>query len=366
MDRSPGRRRRIGGASEVDSSYESTEETQEDSSDVTVEEVVEAASPGPERDDAVGDMCESDNVLRQELDELLKWSWEIEATVPEGTVEYLARRCVDEEQAAMVLAEMPFMASGNLASFLRKLNASGTLNLGAAPVGLAVGSASNARKSQPGSCLLPLNLNAAKVEFQRMLKDAKVKRPLVVLSLCMSEVLSMNVLYCVGWSQTPINLVHPAELTRAQVEVCKRVLGNAVRLHWTEGAPYNVDEQIKDLDAKVCGYGGDVVSVRRQLVADKVIPAWPKPEESCVAAIIEFMPEEIRDDLSDPSRCLLPKDQWPVARPRSKVHATNAEWYSICKAAAARNLFGTIALEDVFTDQFGEPVLNGAMGVDKF
>ena len=72
MDRNPGRGRRVGADCEVDSSYETTDETQEESSDVTVEEVVEVASPGPERDDAVGDMCESDNILRQELDELLK------------------------------------------------------------------------------------------------------------------------------------------------------------------------------------------------------------------------------------------------------------------------------------------------------
>ena len=147
---------------------------------------------------------------------------------------------------------------------------------------------------------------------------------------------------------------------------CRRIWANSIRLHWVDGPDYDVDEQIKDLDAKVVSYGGDVVSVRRQLVADRVIPVWPQPEESCVADIFEFLLEELRDDLLEPARCLLPRDQWPEARPRSKVHASSAEWYSICKAAAARRLFGTISLEEVFTDQFGEPVLNGAMGVDKF
>ena len=47
---------------------------------------------------------------------------------------------------------------------------------------------------------------------------------------------------------------------------------------------------------------------------------------------------ELKDDMSDPWRCLLPKDEWPAQTPTSRVHATDEEWYEIVKAGYARGL----------------------------
>ena len=74
----------------------------------------------------------------------------------------------------------------------------------------------------------------------------------------------------------------------------------------------------------------------------------------------------LADDLRDPSRCLLPVAEWPSETPHSRVYATDAEWYSICKAAAARGMFVPVDVADIFRNQFGDLVLNGAMGVDKY
>ena len=46
----------------------------------------------------------------------------------------------------------------------------------------------------------------------------------------------------------------------------------------------------------------------------ETLPASGWTLEEVKEAIIDFLPEEIRDDLTDPTRCLLPKEDWPEAR----------------------------------------------------
>ena len=97
-----------------------------------------------------------------------------------------------------------------------------------------------------------------------------------------------------------------------------------------------------------------------------MVPTWPVAGQACVRHIADFLPERLRDDLVDPHRCLLPVDMWPRTALRSKVHASDEEWYSLVKAGAERSLFAPVPLASVFCGFDGQPVLHGAMGVDKF
>ena len=87
---------------------------------------------------------------------------------------------------------------------------------------------------------------------------------------------------------------------------------------------------------------------------------------ACVCPIIDHVSEELRDDLLDPSRCVLPEAEWPVDTPRSKVYAEPHEWFSICKVAYARNMMAPIDESKISRSKTGELVLSGAMGVDKY
>ena len=78
-------------------------------------------------------------------------------------------------------------------------------------------------------------------------------------------------------------------------------------------------------------YSGEVVSVRRQIVCSKVLPAWPKAGEACILPVEDFITEELKDDLMNPRRCLIPESEWPKVPPKSKVHASEGEWYSFSK-----------------------------------
>ena len=72
-------------------------------------------------------------------------------------------------------------------------------------------------------------------------------------------------------------------------------------------------------------YGGTVVSVRRDLVAALVIPAWPQVGKARVAPIARFVDEVLQDELPSHDSILLPESEWPKINPRSRVHADDTE-----------------------------------------
>ena len=121
----------------------------------------------------------------------------------------------------------------------------------------------------------------------------------------------------------------------------------------------------KELVERRVDYGGNVVSVRRDLIAAKVIPAWPSLGEAAVCDVARLLDSELADDLADPARCLLPESQWPEITPTSKVHASDSEWYAIVKAAGERGMMVEVQEADIFVNNHGDKVLAGAMGVDK-
>ena len=110
-----------------------------------------------------------------------------------------------------------------------------------------------------------------------------------------------------------------------------------------EGGGYlSLENILSEPDSKVTSYGGEIVSVRRTLVRDLVLPAWPEKGEACLSPVEEFVTRELRDDLLNPERCLLPKEEWPKVPPRSRAHASDSEWYALVQEGVGRNIFGEV------------------------
>ena len=63
---------------------------------------------------------------------------------------------------------------------------------------------------------------------------------------------------------------------------------------------------------------------------------------------------------------LLPAELWPEHVPVSKVHASDAEWYSIVKGRVDRLMFEAVEDHEVARAPDDTKILNGAMGVDKW
>lgn len=129
--------------------------------------------------------------------------------------------------------------------------------------------------------------------------------------------------------------------------------------------PFCLEEEQQELLHRRVSYGNEAVSVRRDLKADLAIKCWPEVGEACVCDVVDYVDDHLRDDLLDPTRCLLPESSWPAEPPKSRVHASDSEWYSLCVAAAARGMFAPVEEGEIFCNQFGQKILNGAMAVDK-
>ena len=160
---------------------------------------------------------------------------------------------------------------------------------------------------------------------------------------------ALNFLYGPGWTDAPILPKFFNSLSESQI-ACLIHIGNAITNFLSVPSPaFDLAQEQKLLLEKRIGYTGDVVFVRRELVACKVIPAWPAIGSAAVCNIADFIDQQLADEIADPRRCLLPESEWPVDTPRSKVHASDPEWYALCKAGAERGIFGECP-EDVFLE----------------
>ena len=162
-----------------------------------------------------------------------------------------------------------------------------------------------------------------------------------------------------------VNGVSPV-LQGAQRCLLKRVVGSVSSFLKGDDTSFDLERELRDLvERRQSSYGGEMISVRRSLVASKVVPAWPKVGEAAVCKIIEYIDEDLKSKILNPWECLLPVSEWPTRTPRSKVHASDEDWYKIVQAGAARGMFARVGDHEIFKNQFGELALNGAMGVDK-
>ena len=215
--------------------------------------------------------------------------------------------------------------------------------------------------------LLPVHPLKASAVFEHWAADGSLDPGLgrAAVALAESALLAVSFFACAGWTSQPVCLRAASEVTKPQLAFLGRLWAAALDLVRAPPVPFRPEQVAEELRSYRVGYGGEVVSRGRELVPKLVILVWPKPEETCILPIVQFVGEELRQDLENPERCLLPRDQWPQVTPRSRVYASDADWYELVAAGAARGLFGELPPGEVFCDARGDPVVGGAMGVDK-
>ena len=102
-----------------------------------------------------------------------------------------------------------------------------------------------------------------------------------------------------------------------------------------------------------------------EIRAEKVIAAWPKVGQAAVQDALTFLPEKLKAKLLDPASCLKPVHEWPSEPRQSRVKASDEEWSKAVRAAYERGLMVAVEMDEVFKDQKGRPVLNGAGAAKK-
>ena len=183
-----------------------------------------------------------------------------------------------------------------------------------------------------GQDLLPIPIALARTfltnEFCRD-ADAGDNRSAEVVEAALGSLAALNLLHGAGWTEHPIFPAAPVILGPGRMRTLRH-LWTCSQLFVRKGAtPFSLDEHRQALQDRAPDYAGGTVSVRRRLVADKVVPAWPKVGHACVAPIISLVDDELKAELESPDNILLPVSEWPLATPPSKVHASDDEWYAI-------------------------------------
>ena len=200
--------------------------------------------------------------------------------------------------------------------------------------------------------LLPISVASAKV-FMRGKDDR-----LAVWVLKVVEILNYYALGC--------KPKQPGKkLTPAQELMLTRLVDVGTRISYHGGSVRSYKEGYAELVTAKFDYSGEPVQYMQELVAEKVIPCWPKVGEAAVQDAVRFVDPQVRAWLEDPIACLLPVSQWPDVPPLSRVRATDTEWEKIVRAGYERGMMRLVRDDEVFRDTKGRPVLNGAGGVRK-
>ena len=105
------------------------------------------------------------------------------------------------------------------------------------------------------------------------------------------------------------------------------------------------------LQSKKYDYCGQPVEHMEDLVATKVIPTWPKIGEAGVRCITEFLDGDALEAMKDPWKWVLPYDKQPPRSKRSRVRATDDEWFRICKAGYERGMLTIVEDKDIPKDK---------------
>ena len=270
------------------------------------------------------------------------------------------RLCTGKVEAVAILTVAGHQSGGRLASYLTHFDEGiGTYGKD------EVREHADAHNFATSRGIMPIPLGLASTAALHLVQHLRpdLRGPALDWALLMLG--GMNFLSTAGWCSRPVESHHQGPLRRGQLEAVGLFLRCAVVTLCGPQVAFSWSTLIGDLRTKRTDYGGEVVSRLRELEWEKVIPAWPTADKAAILKLEDWVEGELREDVMDPARCLLPREHWPERTPRSVVHATDTEWYSLVKAGLERGIFKVVPESEIFVNQHNDKVLNGAMGVDK-
>ena len=173
-----------------------------------------------------------------------------------------------------------------------------------------------------------------------------------------------NFNYCTGW-QKPICVPFADSLSSNQRDAISS-LAKIVDSNVMSGEKLGTLGAAKKLLAsKKYDYSGKPVEYMEELIFEKVKPAWPKKGEAGVNSIMNYVTGETKRLLENPAELLLPLEMMPEKSPRSKVRASDTEWYKLCAYAHSLGMMKVVDDDCVPRDRSGHLITNGAGAVKK-
>ena len=174
----------------------------------------------------------------------------------------------------------------------------------------------------------------------------------------------INFQYCTGWAK-PVCVPARDILTTAQAEALSRMalVINANILSADTVLPFADCDRL--LSSKKYDYAGRPVEYMEDLDCAKVLMAWPAEGQAAIQPLEAFLTPDTREALADPQKLLLPRERMPTNAPRSRVRASDSEWFKIVEAAWKRGMMKPVDDSLVPRDRQGHLITNGAGAVFK-
>ena len=170
--------------------------------------------------------------------------------------------------------------------------------------------------------------------------------------------------YCAGWGK-PVGVPMESVLTPNQVKAISS-LGAMVKANVVSADTLgSLGEARELLTSKRFDYTGAPIEYMEDLVAEKVAPAWPRPSEAGIQPIERYLSAATADAFKYPDKLLLPRDKMPERAPRSRVRASDQEWFKICKLGHERGMMKVVADDLIPQDRMGHLITSGAGAVKK-
>ena len=176
--------------------------------------------------------------------------------------------------------------------------------------------------------------------------------------------LSLDYLYCSAWSKA-VCVPMARSLTANQRVAIKHIGEQVDRFIQREDRLPSAKAAATKLCSKKFDYNGQPVEHMRDLIAEKVLKAWPKVGSAAVVDLKDCLPEELRSALDRPRDFLLPEAELPDRHRGSKVRASDEEWHKIVKAGYDRGMFVAVDDREIPRDKQGHLITNGAGAVVK-
>ena len=174
----------------------------------------------------------------------------------------------------------------------------------------------------------------------------------------------LNYNYCTGWTR-PICVPMEGGLTENQMEALLAAAKTVTTNVLSSDALGSWGDARKLLASKRFDYAGAPIEYMEDLEADKIAPCWPRASEAGIQEISRYLGTESKAALQDPRKLLLPPDKMPENAPRSRVRASDQEWFKICRMAHQRGLMKVVDDSLIPRDGKGHLITSGAGGVVK-
>ena len=154
-------------------------------------------------------------------------------------------------------------------------------------------------------------------------------------------------------------------LTANQVKAIKS-LASMVTANVVSADPLGSLGQARELLAsKRYDYAGAPIEYMEDLIAEKVAPAWLRPSEAGVQPIERYLSAETADAFKYPDRLLLPPGKMLEKAPRSRVRASDEEWFKSCKMGHERGMMKVVIDDLIPRGRKGHLITSGAGAVKK-